>query len=95
MEKDNLVAQGLSGCVSDRLLEQSDEYQMWVCNHCGLPAIVDKDNIRKECKICQTSDVTKIKIPYGTKLFIQELLGMGIALRIMVPQSKPKMIITS
>jgi DNA-directed RNA polymerase beta subunit len=68
----------------DRLMEQSDEFRMWVCNTCGLPAHVEKEGFVRECKVCGTSKISKIRIPFGTKLISQELMVMGVTPRVMV-----------
>jgi DNA-directed RNA polymerase II subunit RPB2 len=78
MERDNLYGQGATKVGKDRLFEQSDNYYMWVCRECGLPAIVDRLETGGECRVCETNKVSKIKIPFGTKLVIQELMVMNI-----------------
>jgi DNA-directed RNA polymerase II subunit RPB2 len=82
MEVDTLSAQGASNFLVDRLMEQSDEFKMWVCEICGLPAIHDGEE--GCCNVCNTTKVKQIRIPYGTKLLTQELMGMGIATRMLV-----------
>lgn len=84
MERDNILCQGAGAFVRDRMMEQSDQFQMWVCGKsCGNEAIVEKNGDRKECTVCGTTDVQLVKIPYGTKLLGQELKGMHIIQRIL------------
>ena len=82
MEVDTFKAQGASNFLVDRMMEQSDEFKMWVCNICGLQATFYDG--KGECKVCNTEDVKQIRIPYGTKLLIQELMGMGISTRMII-----------
>jgi DNA-directed RNA polymerase II subunit RPB2 len=82
MEKDCLLGQGASRFARDRLMEQSDEYRMWVCALCGLPAFVERAGEIKECRVCHTNKVVKIRLPYGTKLASQELMAMNTVPRI-------------
>ena len=86
MERDCMAASGVSAFLRDRLLEQSDDYKMWICNRCGLAAVVSKDGSVKECKLCETDDVSLVRIPYGAKLVTQELMGMGVVGRILTPK---------
>lgn len=86
MERDIILALGASAFIKDRMMEQSDEYRMWVCDLCGLPAM-DKGDIR-ECLVCQTNKVSRIRLPYATKLVFQELMAMNIVPRIIVTPFK-------
>jgi DNA-directed RNA polymerase beta subunit len=83
MERDCMLGQGAAKFVRDRLMEQSDEFRTWICNICGLPAHVEQAGKIKECRVCGTTDVSKIKIPYGTKLIQQELMAENIIPRIL------------
>ena len=90
MEKDNLQAHGACWMTKDRLMEQSDETKVWFCQICGLMAIVTPPDpkrripSRKECRLCETNKVMLVRMPYATKLFIQELAGMNIIIRVLV-----------
>jgi len=83
MERDCLLGQGAARIIRDRLMEQSDEFRMWVCDICGLQAHVEQGEKVKECRVCGTIKVSKIRIPYGAKLTIQELQAMNIVPRIL------------
>lgn len=83
MERDCMLGQGASRFVRDRLMEQSDEFRTWMCNICGLPAHVEQEGRIRECRVCSTTDVSKIRIPYGTKLIVQELMAENIVPRIL------------
>jgi len=96
MERDCLLANGCPAFVRDRLMEQSDEYRMHYCKVCGLPATVVKGNPQedipesKECKVCQSTDIAYIRLPYATKLLMFEFIGMGIVFRVLTdPYEEP------
>ena len=96
MERDCLLANGCPAFVRDRLMEQSDEYRMHYCKVCGLPATVVKGNPAegipesKECKVCQSTDIAYVRLPYATKLLMFEFMGMGIVFRVLTdPYEEP------
>jgi DNA-directed RNA polymerase II subunit RPB2 len=90
-ERDCILGQGGSAFIKDRMVENSDEFRTWVCDLCGLIALVDKTGACKECKICEGNKVSQIKISYGTKLITQELSAMNIIPRILTqPFEKPE-----
>ena len=92
MERDCMISYGLAKFLKERLLETADLYDTYVCNDCGLFAqrMLRKDNkpyaTKKDiyyCPACRNStNVSKIRIPYAFKLLIQELLSMNICPRI-------------
>jgi DNA-directed RNA polymerase beta subunit/intein/homing endonuclease len=75
-----MLAQGVPEMVQDRLLYQSDVYRMPVCQVCGLEAI--DDGKISYCRVCQTSKVVMVQVPFGTKLLSQELRVLNIVPRI-------------
>jgi DNA-directed RNA polymerase beta subunit len=94
MEKDGLVAHGMSQFTKERLFDVSDKYTTFVCKHCGLIAPYnngDNPHINKknnnftihECHTCgNTTEFSKIDIPFAFKLMIQELQTINVATRI-------------
>lgn len=100
MERDALIAHGCSWFGKDRLMEQSDETRVWLCRICGLPALViDEDytntissssstysmkTTKKECRVCETNDIVVVRMPYATKLLMQEFAGMNVIIRVLV-----------
>lgn len=89
MEADCILANGAVGFARDRLMENSDEFVMWICRFCGIPAMVKSLSglgkpDEKECLRCQTKNIVQIRIPYATKLMIQELSGMNVECRLLV-----------
>ena len=75
MEVACLFAQGVSEMVLDRMLYQSDVYQMPVCSVCGLQAIDDGNKMY--CKLCKKSKVRYVQLPFGMKLLSQEMQVIG------------------
>ena len=81
MERDNLAGQGASAFLRDRLLENSDDYNMWFCSLCGVQAVMSQKG-HGECTLCKSRDVRNVRLPYATKLLMQELQGMGVMTRV-------------
>ncbi len=92
MEKDALLAHGLSKFLKEKLMDTSDAYTTYVCDICGLFAqrILNKNNQTYTttndlhfCPACSNyTRISKIMIPYAFKLVLQELMAMSIAPRI-------------
>jgi DNA-directed RNA polymerase II subunit RPB2 len=99
MERDTIVAYGMSAFLKERMMECSDAYTTHVCDKCGLFA---QRKLRKDnkpyptkndiyfCPIpdCRNANISKIAIPYAFKLLCHEMMGMGIAPRIRIANSK-------
>lgn len=82
MERDCLIAHGVSALLRDRLFENSDRYYVCVCKNCGLIAVQNSQNEMK-CKGCKEKGKFGIlEIPYAFKLVLQELVSMCIAPRL-------------
>jgi len=86
MERDALCAHGLSKFIKEKFLDNSDIYETYVCDLCGLFAQRLQRNDNEDiyfCKSCQNyTEISKIVIPYAFKLFLQELMALNIAPRI-------------
>jgi len=92
MERDALLAHGMSKFIKEKLLDNSDPYTTFICDRCGLFARrVDKDDNKNYatdedtyyCPPCGNyTDISKLKIPYAFKIFLQEMMAMCIAPRI-------------
>ena len=102
MERDCFLSQGAPWFTKDRLMEQSDETRMWFCKICGLPALVTSvkgvdgrpSYVKRECGICQDNKTALIRLPYATKLLMQELAGMNIIVRVLTTSFEGKEDIT-
>lgn len=84
MEKDCTFAHGAVNLIIDRMMDQSDPFKVAYCRKCGLEALdIRRKDVRfRSCGVCNTDDVAVVRIPYATKLLIQECRGMNIAIRV-------------
>lgn len=92
MERDALIAHGVSKFLHEKTMYNSDAYATYVCDICGLFAQrAPRNENRTEpsasdiymCPNCNNiNKISKIMIPYAFKLLIQELLAMCVAPRI-------------
>ena len=93
MERDCLLGQGSPYFAKDRLMEQSDETRVWFCRICGLQATVSppRNNFpgKRECKVCTSNKIALIKLPYATKLLMQEFAGMNVVIRVLSTSFEP------
>lgn len=87
MERDCVVAHGISKFQRERFMNCSDGFGCWVCRQCGLIAIAnDKDSVWA-CRGCEnTTEFSHVEIPYASKLFLQELETMCVASRLLTTQ---------
>ena len=88
MEKDAMVAHGISQFLKERLMETSDISKVYVCDMCGMFAakVIDKEYYR--CKGCHNSTkISAVVIPFACKLLFQELTSVNIVPRIRTEQS--------
>ena len=94
MERDVMIAHGMSKFCKDRLYDASDKYSMFTCNKCGMiAAFNDGKNKNKytnydfsvhKCKTCDNlNSFSKVDVPYAYKLMSQELQTINIVPRIM------------
>lgn len=73
------ISHGASNFLQDRLLNNSDAYEMYICDFCFNPAIANIKNSYFECTFCkQSSKISKIRLPYAFKCVQQELTSTGI-----------------
>lgn len=99
MERDALIAHGLSQFLLEKLMFNSDFHTTYVCDICGLIAErLNNANTQTAdhrpsddiyyCRACNNyNKISKIAIPYAFKLFIQEMMSMCIAPRIRTRKS--------
>ena len=84
MERDCMISHGTSSMLKERLLDVSDKYGVYVCNHCKTLTSGNETDDIYECKNCQNyGDFTKCYIPYSCKLLFQELMSMSIGPRLL------------
>lgn len=91
MERDVMIAHGISNFCHDRLFDASDKYSVYTCNKCGMIASYNEKqnkfysndvNIHL-CKTCNNkTDFSKVDVPYSYKLLSQELQAINVVPRI-------------
>ena len=93
MERDVLIAHGMSKFARERLFDVSDKYSVHVCKRCGMVASYNDGNKNRMyknsdftihlCKNCDnTTDFAKVDMPYACKLMYQELQTINVVPRI-------------
>jgi DNA-directed RNA polymerase II subunit RPB2 len=83
MERDCMIAHGMSAFLKERMYTASDAYQIHVCDTCGLIAVANLKKNTYDCRSCKNrTAISKIFIPYAAKLLFQELMAMGVASRL-------------
>lgn len=84
MERDCILAQGAPSFTKDRLMEQSDETRVWFCKLCGLPAqkCSGGASTKQECRLCGTNKIAEVRMPYATKLAMQEFMSVNVIVRV-------------
>lgn len=95
MERDSLLAHGVSFTLQDRLMNCSDYSQCHVCKRCGSilspmqvpinPSLLPSRGERIICKSCnQTDKIDIVAIPYVFRYLCTELVSMNIRLKLEV-----------
>lgn len=85
MEKDVLCAAGSMLFLINKLMTDSDGYNMYVCRNCGQLPLVNIYEQIYICHICKdNADISMVRTKWASKLFIQELNGMGIGTKFML-----------
>jgi DNA-directed RNA polymerase I subunit RPA2 len=92
MERDSLLAHGVSFCLQDRLMNCSDYSKAHVCTRCGsFLSIMSVAGVEKSvekrhatvCTICNDGDkIDVIAIPYVFRYLCTELAAMNVKLRL-------------
>ena len=93
MERDVMIAHGMSNFCRERMYNVSDKYAVHVCKSCGMIATFndgDKGVFRSKsgmtvhkCHTCDnTTDFAYVEMPYAYKLMSQELQTINIVPRI-------------
>lgn len=93
MERDVMLAHGMSRFCRERLYDSSDKYAVHVCNHCGMIAAFNDGKHRRTfakddftvhlCATCDnTTDFARVEVPYAYKLLSQELQTINVVPRL-------------
>ncbi len=87
MERDCLIAYGASMILKDRLLDESDKAEIYVCERCGLVAYHDVKQRRYVCRVCgDKAKVSSISVAYAFKLLLQEMQSLNVAPRLLIKE---------
>jgi hypothetical protein len=82
MEMECLWAHGTMGFLKERFMECSDNYRVFVCKCCGMMAHANPESNLFYCKSCKNlTEFNELRIPYASKLLVQEVETMAIATR--------------
>ena len=87
MERDCLIAYGASMMLKDRLLDESDKADIYVCERCGLVSYYDIKQRRFVCRVCgDKAKVTSVSVAYAFKLLLQEMMSLDVAPRLLIKE---------
>ena len=87
MERDCIIAYGASMILKDRLLDESDKSDIFVCERCGLVAYHDVKQRRFYCRVCvDKGKVSSVSVAYAFKLLLQEMSSLAIAPRLLIKE---------
>ena len=87
MERDCLIAYGASMILKDRLLDESDKTDIYVCERCGLVAYHDMKQRKFVCRVCgDKAKVASVSVTYAFKLLLQEMMSLDIAPRLLIKE---------
>ena len=92
MERDAMIAHGVSKIIQDRFMKASDEFITYICKTCGNIAQDRSDTnygdsvIKNKpyCKVCNDYNVVAVQVPYVAKLLAQESSSLHMHMRLRV-----------
>ncbi len=93
MERDVMIAHGMTRFCRERMYDVSDKYSTYVCKKCGMVAPYNDGNNSKLydssdyvihcCKTCDNrTEFAKVEVPYAYKLMAQELQTINVVPRL-------------
>ena len=83
MERDSIISHGMANFLKESYTTRSDNYKCWICKMCGRIAIANPQKNIFKCHFCNNNSYfDEVRIPYCTKLFIQECEAQSIGLRL-------------
>ncbi len=91
MERDTLIGHGAAMVIKDRLLDQSDGTLLYVCGNpnCGHVAIFDRKTGSLRCPVCgNKSNIYMIETSYAFKLMRDEVMSLGVVMRMVLGDLK-------
>ncbi len=84
MERDALVGHGASLLLKERMLEQSDKWEVWVCKKCGDIGYYDYVRNMPVCQVDGPGSLVSLEISYAFKLLLDEIKAMHILPKVTV-----------
>ena len=83
MERDSLISHGVSKFIQESYTVRSDNYKCYICKMCGRIGIVNPEKNIYSCKFCNNNySFDEVRMPYCTKLFLQEMESQSICMRL-------------
>ena len=84
METQCISAHGMAGFLKERMFDNSDKYETYICGECGLIAEYNEEMEVYRCKGCEDNmnNFSKINMPYAAKLLFNYMMPMSLVPRI-------------
>ena len=86
METNAIIAHGIQSFTKESMMERSDKYELYMDKESGDIAIFNENDNRYEYN--DSTNITKVKIPYTFKLLTQELGALGIGTKAIFDEDK-------
>ncbi|HUC38542.1 MAG TPA: hypothetical protein VL944_00230 [Candidatus Acidoferrum sp.] len=84
MERDALVGHGASLSLKERMLDQSDKAEIWICKNDGDVGYYDYIKNVPVCPLDKGNNLERVEISYAFKLLLDEIKSMHILPRVML-----------
>jgi DNA-directed RNA polymerase II subunit RPB2 len=77
-------AHGIMTYLKGKLIDDADNYKLYICKKCGYYATINVDSNTYKCHPCgkNIADFSQIRLPYVMKLLMQLLESIGINIKI-------------